>query len=82
MGVASLVLGIVSVVWSCFGGTWLSAIVGLVGIVLGAIAKKNAVKCAAAGLVLSIIGTILGLLVYIACFACVGGLASLGATMG
>ncbi len=77
MGIASLVLGIISVVWSCFGGTWISAIVGLVGIILGAVGKKNNAKCAVAGLVLSIIGTVLGLLLYIACFACVGGLASL-----
>lgn len=75
MGVASLVLGIISVVWSCFGGTWLSALVGLIGIILGAIGKKNEANCATAGLVLSIIGTILGLLLYIACAGCVAGLA-------
>lgn len=77
MGVASLVLGIVSVVWSCFGGTWLSAIVGIIGIALGAVGKKNGASCATAGLVLSIIGTVLGLLLYIACAACVANLATL-----
>lgn len=75
MGIASLVLGIISVVWSCFGGTWLSAIVGIVGIILGALGKKKADKCAVAGLVLSIIGTVLGLLLYIACVACAGAIA-------
>lgn len=75
MGIASLVLGIVSVVWSCFGGTFMSAIVGVVGIILGAIGKKKAAKCAVAGLVLSIIGTALGLLLYIACVACAGAIA-------
>lgn len=75
MGIASLVLGIISVVWSCFGGTWLSAIVGIVGIILGAVGKKNAAKCSAAGLVLSIIGSVLGLLLYIACVACAGAVA-------
>ena len=76
MGIASLVLGIISVVWSCFGGTWLSALLGLVGIILGAVGKKNNASCATAGLVLSIIGTVLGLLFYIACVACVASLAS------
>ena len=75
MGIAALVLGIVSVVWSCFGGTWLSAVVGIVGIVLGAVGRKKEAKCATAGFVLSIIGTALGLLFYIACVACVGALA-------
>jgi hypothetical protein len=78
MGIASLVLGIISVVWSVFGGTWLSALVGLVGIILGAVGVKSKAKCAVAGLVLSIIGTSLGLLFYIACVACA---ASLGAML-
>ena len=34
MGIASLVLGIISVVWSCLGGTWMSALVGIIGIIL------------------------------------------------
>lgn len=74
MGIAALVLGIISTVWSCFGGTWISAIVGIVGIILGAVGKKTGAKCAVAGLVLSIIGTVLGLLLYIACVACAAGL--------
>lgn len=80
MGVASLVLGILSVilavVFSGFG--WLAAILGLVGIILASVAKK---KCpdgmATAGLVLSIIGLVLGLLMYVACAILVGGLASM-----
>lgn len=75
MGIASMVLGIVSTAWSCFGGTWISAVVGIVGIILGAVAKKKGAKCATAGLVLSIIGAVLGLLLYIACVACVAGVA-------
>lgn len=77
MGIASLVLGIISVAWSCFGGTWLSAIVGVVGIILGAVGKKNNASCSGAGLVLSVIGTALSLLLYIACVACVGGISTL-----
>ena len=79
MGVASLVLGIVSTVWSCFGGTWIASVVGIVGIILGAIGKKKGAKCAVAGLVLSIIGTSLAVLLWLACAACIGGIASMGA---
>lgn len=78
MGVASLILGIVSVVLALFfsGFGWLASILGLVGIILGAIARKQAkTGVATAGLVLSIIGLVLGMLLYIACVACIGGLA-------
>ena len=71
MGIASLVLGIISLVWACFGGTYLSAIVGIIGIILGAVGKKSGAKCAVGGLVLSIIGTVLSLIFFIACVACV-----------
>lgn len=71
MGVAALVLGIISLVWACFGGTYLSAIVGIIGIILGAVGKKKGANCSVAGLVLSIIGTVLSLLLFIACAACV-----------
>ena len=73
MGVASLVLGIIALVWSLFGGTFLSALVGIIGIILGAVAKKQAPSgVATAGLVLSIIATILSLIFWIACAACIG----------
>ena len=52
MGIASLILGIVSIVWSCLGGTWISALIGVAGIVLGAIGKKKNSSCSVAGLVL------------------------------
>ena len=81
MGVASLVLGIIAIVLGLFtAGTlgWAGAIIGIVGIILGAIAKKNNPGgMATAGLVCSIIGTILCLLFYSACVALVGGLASI-----
>ena len=80
MAVASLVLGIVSSVFSfipaadLFGG-----IMGIVGIVLGALARKNPDKkgMATAGLVCSIIGTVLCLILYIACVGCAAGTASM-----
>ena len=82
MGVASLVLGIQSLMIGVFSSGllgWLGAIMAVVGIVLGAMGRKNPEKkgLATAGMVCSIIGLILCLLLYIACAACVGGLASL-----
>ena len=84
MGIASLVLGIISIVLGVFSAGslgWIGALTGIVGIILGALGKKNAPDekkgMATAGLVCSIIGTILCLFLYIACVACVSGLAAL-----
>lgn len=85
MGVASLILGIISVVLALFfsGFGWLASILGLVGVILGAVARKKAkTGVATAGLVLSIIGLVLGLLLYIACVACIGGLAGAASAVG
>ena len=74
MAVASLVLGIISIVLSFFPGLsiW-GAIVGIVGIVLGVLGKKvpEQAGMAKAGLVCSIIGTVLCLAFYVACVACI-----------
>lgn len=77
MAVASMVLGIVSVVFSFIGGLNLvGLIVGIVGLVLGILAKKKAPSgMATAGIVLSIIGIILTAVVLIACAACFGNAA-------
>lgn len=82
MGVASLVLGIISLVIGIFTAGvfgWVGAIFGIIGIILGALGRKQSEKTgiATAGLVCSIIGLVLCLILYIACVACVGGLASL-----
>ena len=72
MAVASLVLGIVSLVF--FWSPLLAIIPGIVGIVLGALAKKNPSAnqgMATAGLVMSVIGVILGFVIWIACAACI-----------
>ncbi|MDO5388674.1 MAG: hypothetical protein Q4F63_05510 [Clostridia bacterium] len=81
MAVASLVLGIVSIVFTVFTAGalgWLGAIIGLIGVILGAMAKKDPEKkgMATAGFVCSIIGLVLGLILYVACAACVGATAS------
>lgn len=79
MAVASLVLGICALVFSFFGLGWLSMILGIVGVILGALGKKNPEKkgMATAGLVMSIIAVGLGLITWIACAACIGAVASL-----
>ena len=82
MGVASLVLGIIAVVIGLFSAGSLGrsgAILAVIGIVLGALGRKDVEKkgISTAGLVLSIIGLVLCLILYIACVACIGGLAAL-----
>lgn len=81
MGVASLVLGIIAILIDLFTAGiygWVGAVLAIIGIILGALGRKNPEKkgLATAGLVLSIIGLVLGLLLYIACVACVAGIAS------
>lgn len=78
--IASLVLGIVSIVFSLIGLSFpFGLIIGIVGIVLGVMAKKkNPTGMATAGLVLSIIGTILCALIFIACAACIGAIGTAG----
>ena len=83
MGVASLVLGIVSIVFAVFGQGWLGAVVGIVGIVLGVQGKKVPDKegLAKSGFVCSVVGTVLSLIFYIACIGCIGAAGGLGALM-
>ena len=73
MAVASLVLGIISVVIAAFFGplAWLGIVLGVVGLVLAVLAKKKGKSgMATAGLVLSIIGLALSAIIFIACTAC------------
>jgi len=78
MAVAGLVLGILSLVGGIIPGVnafpmWLF---GIVGIILSAVAmKKEKSGIATAGLVLSIIGTILSFIFFLACVACAAGIA-------
>ena len=77
MGVAALILGICSVVFSIFPilfGYVGAAILGILGIILAAVGKKKGAKCATGGLVLSIIGTALAAIFWLACAACVAAL--------
>jgi len=78
MGVASLIFGILAIIIGVFFGGlfgWAGAILALLGIILGAVGRKNPEKAGVAtgGLVCSVIGMVLCLITYIACTACVGG---------
>lgn len=69
MAVASLVLGIVSLV-TCWWIGIVAVITGVIGVILGAMARKNQPEkagMAIAGLVMSAIGLALGLIFFIAC---------------
>ncbi|SDZ95339.1 hypothetical protein SAMN05216349_10311 [Oribacterium sp. KHPX15] len=80
MGVASLVLGIIAIIFNFIpipGMGWLSTILAIIGIILGALGRKDPAKAgiSTAGMVCSIIGLVISLIFYIACAACVGALA-------
>ena len=77
MAVASMVLGIVSIVFSFIGGlNFVGLVVGIVGLVLVILDKKKAPSgMATAGIVCSIIGIVLTALVLVACAACLGNAA-------
>ncbi len=81
MAVASLVLGIVAILFGVFGSglQFVGAICGIVGIILAVKGKEEPDKAgiAKAGLVCSIIGTVLSLILFIACIACIGALGSI-----
>lgn len=84
MGIAGLVLGIIAVVIGLFAGAfgWVGLIVGIIGIILSALAcKKEKKGINTAGLVLSIIGTALCLIFWLACAACVASAGGLSALM-
>lgn len=76
MAVASLVLGILSVIFPFIGLGIVGLVSGIVGLVLGIVAKKKEPSgMATAGIVLSIIGIAMVLLVLMACAACFGNAA-------
>ncbi len=75
LAIASLVLGILSVVLWFFGVTSVGSLVlGIVGLILASIAKSqgNRSGMRTAGFILSLIGVIVGAIIFIACVACAG----------
>ena len=87
-GVASLVLGILSLVVVWFGyGSLLAMILSIIGIVLGVGARKELTPdqgrgLATAGMICSIIGLVLSTLWLLACVLCIGAFASMGVAFG
>lgn len=75
MGIASLVCGILSLLFALVGGAGLKFVgilLGIAGIVLGVLGKKDEKQkgIATAGFVISIIGAALSLIFWIACVSC------------
>lgn len=78
MGVASLILGIISLLISIGAGVtgmgWIGSICGIIAIILGAVARKKPEQkgTATGGLVCGIISLAWGIIATIACVACLG----------
>ncbi len=76
MAVAALVLGIIGTIFCWFPAVILGLPLAIVGLILGILARKNAVSTQqptglpTAGLVVSIIGVALGVLLSAMCVAC------------
>lgn len=79
MAVASLILGIVAIVGGISTvGSGYGLIAGIIGVILGALARKsNPTGMATAGLVCSIIGLVLSAIIFVACASCAGAISSL-----
>lgn len=76
MEVAALVMGIIGLVCNFFGtGTIVGPICSVLAIIFGVIGmKKNTDKrgMAKAGMIMGVIGLCLGIIITIACVACIG----------
>lgn len=80
MGVAALVLGIITILFAFIPGlNFISPFIGVLGITLGVLARNRLKKegkpadIATGGMVTSIVGTIFGFITYMACAALFGG---------
>lgn len=75
MAIASLILGIFSILSVLTGPlSFFGVFIGAAGIVLGVLARKQEPSdVATGGLVTSIVGTVISLLINLACAACIYG---------
>lgn len=83
MATAALVLGIISVAISVLGGFaslgWIGSICGILAIIFGVLGQKGPeadAKKAKIGMILGIIALAWGIVVTIACLACIGAASS------
>lgn len=76
LAIASLVLGILSLLFIFFGyGALLGILFGIAGIITGIMSRKESSSgMATAGIVMSIIGLAFCVVAFIACVACVASL--------
>lgn len=77
MAIASMVLGIISLVFVFSGfGSFIGFILGIIAVVLGAVAKSKKPPVnkgsATAGFIMGLISLIFGLIITISCVACIG----------
>ncbi len=77
MGIISLIVGIIALLSSIFfvGAQWIGAMIGLVGMLCGALGRMNSKSrdIANAGFVCSILAFVFGIIFYASCMACLDG---------
>jgi hypothetical protein len=84
MPVAALVLGIIGTLASLSTMFWLGLPLSIIALVLGVLGRKQLLTqgkppgMATAGLVLGIVGTAIGALIFALCASCLGGMAAIG----
>ena len=87
MGIASLICGVITLVMAVFSASGLGAlgiILGLVGIIFGALGRKDPEQksMATAGLIVSIVGLLINAVLFVACIACIGAIGPGAAAAG
>ena len=85
LAIASLVLGIIAIVLWFFGYSAIGSVLcGIIGLVCASNAKKQGFSggLQTAGFVLSLIGLIVGGIVFLSCIACYGAAAGIATSIG
>ena len=84
LATAALVVGILSIIFALFlKYKWIGLVLGIVGVVLGAKARKQSqTKMATAGFVCSIIGLVLSAVFVVCALACAASLIAAGGLAG
>ena len=79
MGLASLICGLITLCMAVFSATGLGIVgivLGIIGIILGALGRKDPEQhgMATAGLIISIIGLFINIIILVACVGCLAAL--------